>query len=130
MAKPTFVDGIDSTTFMPFSLIDARGTECNDIRLQFDDWAWLDEKYNTEYINDYYLNGGNVQGLVLAARVAAGLDACADGMELNSDGNTCFIHFKELQVAVHTAELAQKMINDRDEISRLADIAREHDFED
>ena len=130
MATPTFVDGHDKTTFAPFELIDCRDTEWGDVRLSFNDWSWLNETYGTDTIEGYYLNGYGVQGLVLACRIAAGLDAYPDGLEPNSEGDTCFLHFSDLDVAIETIQLAQDMIGDRDKIAAMVAVARDHDLED
>jgi len=130
MATPTFVEGRDKTTFAPFELIDCRDTEWSDVRLSFSDWSWLHETHGTDTIDDWYLNGYGVQGLVLAARVAAGLNAFPEGLEPNSEGDTCFIHFEDLDLAVETAQLGQAMIGDRDKVTALVAVARENDLED
>ena len=55
MKEPGFVDGLDKLTFAPFVLIDCRNTEWKDVRLSFNEWAWLKEMHGTQTINDYYL---------------------------------------------------------------------------
>jgi hypothetical protein len=130
MTTPTFVDDRDKTTFAPFELIDCRNTEWADVRLSFNDWSWLNETHGSDTIDDYYLNGYGLQGLVLAARVAAGLDPYPDGMEPNSEGDTLFLHFSDIDVAVETARLAQEMILDREKIVAMIEVARENDLED
>lgn len=130
MTTPTFVDGRDKTTFAPFELIDCRETRFSDVRLSFNNWTWLKEKLGSEEIDGYYLNGPGVQGLVLAARVAAGLEAFPEGMDPNSEGDTCFIHFDDLAIAAETARLAKEMIGDPDKVAAMVVIARENDLED
>jgi hypothetical protein len=130
MAKPTFINGSDKTTFAPFELIDCRETEWKDVRLSFDDWSWLKETHGTDKIDGYYFNGYGVQGLVFAARIAAGLEAYPPGLDPDSEANTCFLHFDDLDVAVETAELAQNMIRDRDKLAAMIVVARENDLED
>ncbi|VAW78341.1 hypothetical protein MNBD_GAMMA12-3783 [hydrothermal vent metagenome] len=130
MISVNFIDDIDKSTYFPFELIDARKTKCKDVRLSFNDWDWFSETYNTDIINDYYMNGYGVQGLVLAARVAEGLEAYSDEMEPNSEGDTCYIMFSDLETAVETAEIASKMIKDRQIIERIIIVARENDLED
>jgi hypothetical protein len=130
MPAPDFVNGRDKTTFAPFELIDARDSEWGDVRLSFNDWAWLTKTHGTDTIDDYYLNGYGVQGLVLAARVAAGLDAYPDGLHPNSEGDTCFLHFNDLNVAIETAQLAREMIGDRGKIAALVMVVRDNGLED
>ena len=121
---------VDKTTFAPFELIDARETEWSDVRLSFNDWSWFQEKYETDTIDGYYMNGYGIMGLVLASRVAAGLEAFPDGLEPNPEGDTCYIHFSTYEMAVETARLAQSVIQDRDKIVEMIAVAREHDLED
>lgn len=130
MTEPHFKDGKDETTFAPFVLIDARDQPWADVRLSFSQWDWLREQYGTDEIDDYYLNGYGVQGLVLAARINAGLEAYAEGMEPNSEGDTCYIHFSNLASAVETARLAQTMISNEAMLKKMITIARENDLED
>lgn len=130
MATPSFIEGRDKTTFAPFELIDCRDTEFGDVRLSFNDWSWLEKKHGKDSIDGYYLNGYGVEGLVLAARLAAGLEAFPDGMDPNSEGDTCYLHFKDLNVAVETARLGQEMIRDRKKIAAMVAVARENDLED
>jgi hypothetical protein len=66
----------------------------------------------------------------LAARVAAGLDTLPSGIEPNSEGDCCYLHFSELDVAVETASLAQEVIRDRGKLLAMITIAREYDLED
>ncbi len=130
MPAPNFVDGHDKSTFAPFELIDCRDTKWGDLRLSFSDWAWLTDTHGTDTIDGYYLNGYGVQGLVLAARIAAGLEAYPQGLEPDSEGDTCFLHFTSLNDAVDTAQLAKEMIGDRSKIAALIVVARENDLED
>ena len=130
MTKLAFIDGRDKTTFAPFELIDCRDTEWADVRLSFDDWSWLSETYSTDSIEGYYLNGYGIQGLVLASRIAAGLDLYPDGLDPNSEGDTMFFHFSDLDMALETAKLAQEMILDREKIVAMIGVARENDLED
>ena len=111
-------------------MIDARDTEWSDLRLSFNDWAWFDATHGTDTIDDYYMNGHGLQGLVLAARVAAGLEAYPEGLEPNSEADTCYMHFGDLETAVETAQLAQEMIRDRKKLEAIIVVAREHDLED
>jgi hypothetical protein len=130
MANPAFVEGRDCTTFAPFVLIDCRDTEWNDIRLEFSDHAWTAQHVGSENIGDCYLNGYGIQGLVFAARVAAGLDPIPPGVEPDSEGDTCYIHFADLQTAVETATLAREMINDPSKREQCAKLAVEEGLDD
>lgn len=130
MANPTFVDGRDSTTFAPFILIDCRDTEWGDVRLEFSDHAWTAEHIGDDHLGDCYLNGYGIQGLVFAARMVAGLDPIPPGVEPDSEGDTCYIHFSDLQTAIETAILAQAMITDPDKRTECAELAVEEGFDD
>jgi hypothetical protein len=130
MVDPLFVDGRDHTTFAPFVLIDSRDTEWNDVRLEFSDHAWTAKHVGGEYIGDCYLNGYGIQGLVFAARIAAGLDPIPSGVEPDSEGDTCYIHFAELQTAIETATLAQEMIANPSKREQCAKIAVEEGLDD
>ena len=76
-----------------FKLLDARNSKWKDIRLSFSDWDWLKATYGSDGIEGYYFNGPGVEGLVKAARMDAGLDPEAEGIDYNSEGGTCYIHF-------------------------------------
>ncbi len=64
-------------------------------------------------IDDFYLNGYGIQCLVMACRMKAGLNVEEDGIEYNSEGDTCFIHFEQLDDASRTAELLQPVLCDK-----------------
>lgn len=130
MKSPAFIDGRDETTFAPFVLIDQRDSKWKDVRLQFNDWDLLHKMAGGDHIGECYLNGSGVQGLVIASRIEAGLDPLPAGVEPNSEGDTCFMHFSDLETAVQTASLAQAMIGDRSKLERLAEIAMEEGFDD
>ena len=130
MKTPTFTDGRDETTFAPFVLIDQRDSEWKDVRLQFNSWDTLHKAVGSDHIGDCYLNGPGVQGLVIASRVDAGLDPLPAGVEPNSEGDTCYMHFADLDTAVETASLAQAAIGDRATLERLAAIAVDEGFDD
>lgn len=111
--KPNFdSEGHDRTTFAPFALHDCRDTEWKDVRLEFSDWDWIHEFCGGDSIGDYYLNGPGVEGLVMATRLLNGLDPESDTMNLNSEGDTCYIHFSDFDDAVQTAALCAAMIKD------------------
>ncbi|MCA9175121.1 MAG: hypothetical protein KDB14_11615 [Planctomycetales bacterium] len=130
MKQPTFVDGRDATTYAPFILIDCRDTKWGDVRLQFSDHQWTHDHIGSEYIGDCYLNGYGIQGLVLAARARAGLEPLAEGMEPNSEGDTCYLHFADLASAVETASLAHAMIHAADQREACANLAVEEGLDD
>ncbi|MCP3943484.1 MAG: hypothetical protein GY710_18670 [Desulfobacteraceae bacterium] len=130
MSNVNFIDNQDKTTFFPFILIDNRDSEWSDVRLSFSDWEWFKEKYGTDTINDYYINGYGIQGLVSASRIAAGVEPFPDGMDPNSEGDTCYFIFEELSVAVETAKLACQMINNLNNIEKMTIAARKNDLEE
>jgi hypothetical protein len=128
---PTFdAHGKDSTTFAPFVLQDCRSAEWKDVRLSFSDWDWLQAKVGGDSIDDYYLNGYGIQGLVQAARIGAGLEPSCEGMDLNSEGDTCYIHFTDFDQALITAKLASEMINDDATLRRTVAVAKENGLDD
>jgi hypothetical protein len=128
---PTFdSQGIDRDTFAPLVLINELDTEWQDVRLSFDDWDGLHALCGGDSLDDYYLNGYGVQGLVMACRLAAGLEPEADGIHYNSEGDTCFVHFASLDDAVETASLVAAMLQSRAAIAAMVQVARDHDFED
>ncbi len=131
MKTPHFgTDGWDRTTFAPFVLIDARNSEWKDVRLSFHDWSWFKNTYGTDTIDDWYFNGYGVEGLIKAARLAADLDPECDGIDYDSEGDACFIHFKDLDEAIKTAELSVEMISDKTKLSQMIVLGRENGFED
>src|SRR5690349_12423681 len=105
-------EGTDRTTFAPFVLYDCRQTEWKDLRLEFANWDWLQEHCGSDTIDDYYLNGPGIEGLVMAARLLSGLEADPDTMDPNSEGDACYIHFSDYDEAVRTAELSARTIKD------------------
>ncbi len=124
MTTPQFDSkGVDRTTFAPFILRDARDQPWKDVRLEFSDWAWLQKEVGGDSIGGYYLNGPGVQGLVLAARQISGLEPVVNGMDLNSEGDTCYIHFTDFDEAVRTAELSLSMIKDSVKREEAASVA-------
>ncbi len=128
---PTFdSEGIDRTTFAPFVLHDCRDTEYKDTRLEFSDWEWLHDFCEGDYIEDYYLNGPGVEGLVMATRQLNGLEADPDSMDPNSEGDACYIHFSNFEEAVQTAELCAAMIKDKNLLRQAAATAEENGFGD
>src|SRR5687768_13749174 len=98
MTDPHFEnDGIDRITFAPVELIDQRHSEWKDVRLSFDAWEQIQEVCGGDSVEGYYLNGHGVQGLIRACRLHAGLDPDAEGIDYNSEADTCFIHFSKLE---------------------------------
>jgi hypothetical protein len=131
MKRPEFDEkGQDSKTYSPFRLYNCLDTQYRDVRLAFYDWGWLHDRYGADTIDGYYMNGYGVEGLVKAALFAAGIDPDSEGVHCNSEGDTCNIHFKDLNMAVRTAELASAMIADREKLGETIRIAREQGFED
>ncbi len=123
-------DGIDRTTFATFILHDCRETEWKDVRLEFSDWDWLQEQCGGDSIDDFYLNGYGVEGLVLAPRLLNDLEPEPDTMDTDSEGGACFIHFSDLAEAVRTAELCAAMIKDPKLRREAVAAAKENGFGD
>lgn len=123
-------DGCDRHTFAPFVLRSALDTEWKDVRLEFSDWEWRETTYGTDTINGYYLNGYGVEGLVKAVLFASGIDPELPGIDYNSEGSTCYIHFEDLDLAVRVAQLAAQMITDPHMLRDAIGIAREYEFDD
>lgn len=129
-SSPSFDrDGVDRHTFAPVTLFNALATEWRDVRVSFGDWQWLGEKYG-ESVDDYYLNGYGVEGLTKACRLQAGLAPEDDGIDFNSEADTCYIHFSDLDEAIKTAQLLTDMLHDGEKLRAMIKIARKHDFED
>lgn len=120
----------DELTFAPFVLEDCRDTESQDVRLSFFNWDWLQQKYGSDSVDDYYLNGYGVEGLVKATRLLNNLEPEPDFIEFNSEGDTCYIHFTNFEEALKTAELCAAMMADISSLKRAIAAAREHGFED
>ena len=122
--------GHDATTYAPFKLYNALDTQWQDVRLSFDDWSWLQSTYGTDTVDDYYLNGYGIEGLVKASLFAHDLNPDDEAIEYDSEGDTCYIHFKALEQAARAAELAVAMIADRRRLEEMIKVAREQGFED
>lgn len=134
MAKPQFdADGRDIKTYAPFEVLNAQGA-LSDFIVQFHDWDWLFSTYNADVddgsIDGYYMNGPGVEGLVKATMMTAGINADKSGISYNSEGDTCFIQFKNLDEAVRIAEIAANMIKDRKSLLAMIRAARSLGFED
>jgi hypothetical protein len=140
MTKPQFdADGWDHQTYAPFHLGDMRGRprdeETPPFHLMFYDWNWLFGTYAADldaegYLDGYYMNGPNVEGLVRAVRFASGRYPDASGTFSNSEGDTCFIQFATLEEATDVVTLAADMIKDREKLLAAITIARDQGFED
>jgi hypothetical protein len=124
------INGFDRTTFAPIELFDQRSSEWKDVRLSFNAWERLQEMCGGDSLDGYYLNGYGVEGLIKACRLHAGLDSYADGIEYDSEGDTCYIHFSRLEDAVQTAQLASAMLNNKQTVVEMIKIARDNGFED
>jgi hypothetical protein len=122
--------GYDAKTYAPFKLQNALDTKWKDIRLSFDDWGWIQSTYGTDMIDGYYMNGYGIEGLVKAALFANGLNPDDEETQYDSEGDTCYIHFKDLEQAARAAELAAAMLGDSHTLAELIKIAREQGFED
>lgn len=128
---PNFdANSTDRTTFAPFVLHDCRQSKWNDLRLEFSNWAWLHKQCGGNELDEYYLNGYGVEGLVMAARQLNGLDPDSPAMNRNSEGDACYIHFSDFDEAVQTAEISAKMIRDMKLLREAVATAKEHGFGD
>jgi hypothetical protein len=131
MKSPMFDEqGVDAKTYAPFTLQNCLATEWKDVRLSFNDWDWLHEKYGGDEVDDYYLNGYGVEGLVKAVLFKENFDLESDDIDFNSEGDTCFIHFKKLDEAVKTAELVSSMIGNAKLMKKMIKVAQDEGFED
>lgn len=130
MKAPTFdEDGSDSQTFAPFVLHNALDTEWKDVRLEFSNWDWLSITYNEDTIEDYYLNGPGVEGLVKATLFSHEIDV-ESGIEYNSEADTCYIHFEDINHAIRTAGLVAEMIADPQKLRAAIKVAIDQEFDD
>lgn len=131
MTQPHFdPTGRDHQTYAPFILHNALNTQWQDVRLSFDNWDWLDERYGNDPLDDYDLNGYGLQALIMAGRLSAGLDPEPHTIHYNSEADTCYIHFTNLSEAIRTAELAAAILQDRQQLLAMIAVARENGFED
>jgi len=131
MKTPTFdTTNIDRTTFAPFWLRDARATEWRDVRLGFHDWEWFHAQHATDTIDGYYVNGYGLEGLLKAMRWKAGRAVDEAGIDYDSEGDTFFVHFKNMDEAIWTAEQAVEMLASRQRLADLIAVARAQGFED
>lgn len=131
MKSPTFDEqGIDAKTYAPFMLQNCLSTEWKDVRLFFHDWDWLHAKYGGDEVDDYYLNGYGVEGLVKAVLFKENFDLENADIDFNSEGDTCLIHFKMLDEAIKTAELVSSMIGNTQLMKQMIKVARDEGFED
>jgi hypothetical protein len=122
--------GLDTSTFTPFKLENALNTEWQDVRLYFDNWKWFQDTYKTDTIDDYYMNGYGIEGLVKAVLFNADFNLESENIDFDSEGDTCYIHFKNLDDATQAATLAAAMITDLPSIKEMIVIACEQGFDD
>jgi hypothetical protein len=122
--------GPSDNPYAPFKLENLLNTEWKDVRLSFSDWEWLRARHGEDEIDGYYLNGYGVEGLVKAVLSGDGIDLDNADIHFNSEGDTCYIHFKTLDLATRAAELAARMIRDRQSIIDMIAIARERGLEE
>jgi uncharacterized protein YuzE len=66
----------------------------------------------------------------MACRANAGLEVEQDGIDYDSEADTCFIHFTQLDEATRTAQLLQAVLRDKERLEEMVSIARKHGFED
>lgn len=85
-------------------------TEWKDVHLSFDNWSFIQEQYGTDNIDDYYLNGYGVEGLVKAVLFDEKIDTENEEIYYKSKGDTCYIHFATLDMAARVAERASSII--------------------
>jgi hypothetical protein len=130
MKTPQFVDGTDATTFQPFLLEDLSTEDESDFRLIFGDWEWLHGRLGTDTIDGYYLNGSGLEGLIKAGRLERGLDIAEDRIEYNSEGDTCYLEFHDLEDAATTAEIAQELVSEPALLRAAIARARAEDLEE
>ena len=129
--KPRFdSEGIDRETFFPFILRDARDDkELPDIRLEFSDSKWLKSRYrNIPFLMGY--NGDDIQGLVIATRVLNNLEAVSEGMHLNSESSTCYIHFIDYEECCKTANLCCRMIHSKKLLRQAIALSEANEYYD
>lgn len=123
--------GYDKHTYAPFVLQDCRALKWKDVRLTFDDWDHIKKLCGAESeLDGYYLNGYGVEGVVKGAMVDAGIDVDSDEIDCNSEGDTCNIHFKVLEVAVTAAKAAVAAFATKKALLAAIKCARQHGFED
>src|SRR5438045_2868082 len=118
--KPAhFINGSDPITFAPLILDDLQTDQRGDVRLTFGDWDWLANHFEADEIDGYYLNGYGLQGLVKAARFESGHLVATDQIQYDSEGDSLCIRFADPHEACVTAELAQRMLLDKDYLRQL-----------
>jgi hypothetical protein len=135
MAKPQFdANGCDNTTYAPFELLDIDPPDNPDYQVRFHDWEWLASAYAADmvdgYIDGYYTNGPNIEGLVRASMLSAGFDLDETRVDYDSEGDACWIRFRRLEDAVQVAEMAANMIKDREKLRAMIQVSKAHGFDD
>jgi len=106
------------------------GREYGDFRISFADWGFLKKILgSSETIGENYeVNGYGIEGIVQTQRLDRGLEVEAPGIDYNSEGDTCFIHFSTLADAEESASLLSAAVKDKAELERLAAIAEENEL--
>ena len=136
MAKPQFdATGCDRTTYAPFELLDINPPDCPYYTVRFSNWRWLNTTYAADimddYIDGYYTNGPNIEGLVRATMLSGGFDPDDESrVDYDSEGNACWIRFRRLEDAVQVAEMAADMIKDREKLRAMIQVSKAHGFDD
>lgn len=111
-------------SFAPFVIDQLDDT----VRLSFFDWDWLEKTHGSIELDDYYLNGPGVEGLVRAVMWKNKING--DDVEGDSEGDACLLYFDDLETATRVGVLAAAMIVDRAKLAKAIEIAREEGFED
>ena len=133
MKQPKFdLEGIDRETFFPFILRDARDNkEFPDIRLEFSDTDWLRSRYKDKpYLHTQIYNCYDIQGLVIATRVLNNLEPVTEGMHLNSESSTCYIHFIDYEECCQTADLCSRMIQSEELLHKAITLSEANEYWD
>lgn len=123
-------NGFDKETFFPFVLQNCLDTEWRDIRLSFDNWNFFHTQHGSDTIDNYYMNGYGVEGLVKAALFSNKISPDCEDINYDSEGDTCYMHFTSIEIAVRVAQIASSMIKDKDRLMKTIKIARKEGFED
>jgi hypothetical protein len=71
-----------------------------------------------------------VESLVKAVMLDAVLDVESEAIHFNSDGDSCYIHFKDRKETTKVATLAATMLNQPKLFEAAIRIAREHGLDD
>ena len=120
----------DENQYYPFTLEKIDNPDFKMTRLMFWDWDWITNKYGSDTIDGYHMNGHAVQGLVIAARFDNGMDAYPDSINYTSEGDYCIIDFDDHEEAKKTAEISQRFITDQSALSHIIKVAHDNNFAD